>query len=316
MTFSPTTRAPLATTFDGLVPVRSDGRPTLSRLALGLALAFAITAVGILASAGPTYAWSSGSFSSAAERELVSLTNQARASAGLRALRIDSTLTSIARWRSKDMIVKNYFAHEIPPSGKTVFSVLDSKGYCYNIAGENIGWNTYPDDVATRTIQRQFMNSAGHRANILGKRWDVIGVGAYKGPTGKKMWTVLFADKCGSTATKTASKPAPKPVAKPRATPKPTLKPTPKPAPVATPAPTPTPTPEPTDPIGLGFGPGGKHDGIDNNGNGGSSGAGPPPGQGGDNPGTSTSMRVVDESAPPGLFETIVGDVTGFFLGA
>ena len=53
--------------------------------------------------------------------------------------------------------------------------------------------------MATAEIQSQFMGSAGHNANILGKAWDVIGIGAYKGPTGKKMWTVLFADKCGTT---------------------------------------------------------------------------------------------------------------------
>ncbi len=69
------------------------------------------------------------------------------------------------------------------------------------------------------------MDSSGHRANILGKAWDVIGIGAYKGPTGKKMWTVLFADKCGTTST--APKPTPKPTAKPK--PKPTPRPTARP---------------------------------------------------------------------------------------
>jgi len=289
---------------------------TLSRLALGLTLAFTITAIGLLASAGPTYAWDSNSFSSSSERELISLTNQARAARGLRALRVDSTLSSVARWRSKDMIVKGYFSHNIPPSGHMVFSVLDSKGYCYSLAGENIGWNNFSDDVATREIQRMFMGSSTHRANILSKRWDVIGIGAYKGPTGKKMWTVLFADKCGGTAPKATPRPTVKPkAATPKPTPKPTPRPTPKPTPKPIPAPTPTPTP--IDPNGLGFGPGGKDDNVNSNGNGGASGGGPPPGQGGDKPGNanSTSMRVVDESVPPGLFETIVGDVTGSYLG-
>ena len=78
------------------------------------------------------------------------------------------------------------------------------------------------------------MDSSGHRANILGKTWDVIGIGAYKGPTGKKMWTVLFADKCGSTAPKPTPKPTP-------GRSRPTPRPTPKPAPKATPRPTPKP---------------------------------------------------------------------------
>ena len=328
MTFIPATRPFLAARPRGLIPNRSGSRQDIRRIALGLALAFGITGVGLLASAGPTYAWDANSFNSTSERQLVSLTNQARAAAGLRALKIDSTLTSIARWRSKDMIVRNYFSHNIPPSGKMVFSVLDSKGYCYSLAGENIGWNNYPDDVATATIQRQFMASADHRANILGKRWDVIGVGAYKGPTGKKMWTVLFADKCGSTAPKPTPKPTPRPTVKATPKPKPTPKPTAVPSPAApiiveSPSPEPTTSPEPTDPNGFGVGPGGNGNGNGNGGdtgNGGASGGGPPPGQGGVNPAgagdASTSMRVVDESAPPGLFETIVGDVTGFFLGA
>ena len=104
------------------------------------------------------------------------------------------------------MIDRDYFSHDIPGYGK-VWDKLDAIGYCYNVAGENIGWNNYPDDLATAAIQQAFMDSAGHRANILGKTWDVIGIGAYKGPTGKKMWTVLFADKCGSTAPKPTPKP-------------------------------------------------------------------------------------------------------------
>ena len=133
------------------------------------------------------------------------------------------------------MITRDYFSHTIPGYGK-VWDKLHAIGYCYVVAGENIGWNTYPDDTATAAIQDMFMGSPGHRANILGKTWDVVGIGAYKGPTGKKMWTVLFADKCGSTA--------------PKATPRPTARPKPKPPPArprARPsAPTPRPTPRKT----------------------------------------------------------------------
>jgi uncharacterized protein YkwD len=274
-------------------------------------VAFAITAVGLLVAPESTFAWGTNSFSSSAERELVSLTNRSRASAGLKALRVDSRLTAIARARSKDMIVRGYFSHNIPPSGKNVFSILDSKGYCYSIAGENIGWNNYPDDVATRTIHRQFMESSGHRRNVLGKRWDAIGVGAYKGPTGKKMWTVVFADRCGGTSTKAAVKPKATVKTKavqPKATPRPTPKPTPKP----TPAPTPVKTmpPEPTDPIGLGFGPGGNSGGGAATLN--TDAGGPPLGKQANG---SMELRVVNPSTPPGLVETIVGGVTGVFFG-
>ncbi len=237
-----------------------------------------ITSLVTIATPADTLAWSSGSFSSSSESDLISLTNKARANAGLKALKVDSTLTSVARWRSKDMITRDYFSHSIPGYGK-VWDKLDAIDYCYTVAGENIGWNTYPDDLATAAIQQMFMNSPGHRANILGKAWDNIGIGAYKSSSGKKMWTVLFADKCGCDAPHRSRRPSPhrsrRPSPTPRPTPHPTAKPTPRPtskptnrptarptdkpksqptkAAVATPTPTPTPTPtlEPTPPIDL-----------------------------------------------------------------
>ena len=303
------------------------------RVAAMVAIAFLLTSVGLLAAPRTTLAWDVNSFSSASESKLVTLTNQARAEYGLKALKVDSKLTAIARSRSKDMIVRNYFSHTILGTNYNVFHLLDKSGYCYRIAGENIGWNNYPDDVATNTVQRQFMDSAGHRANILGKAWDVVGIGAYKGPTGKKMWTVIFADRCGTTTTATPKPtpdPTPKPTTKPRpaATPRPTAKPQPAPTAASTPAPTATATlapdlpilPEPTDGIGLGLGPGGQldgnGDGVDNA-NGGNSGNGPPPGQvrAADPTTGEDSLRVTDPTNPPGLFEAVVGGVTGIFFG-
>jgi uncharacterized protein YkwD len=303
------------------------------RVAAMVAIAFILMSVGLLAAPRTTFAWDVNSFSSASESKLVSLTNQARAAAGLKALKVDSKLTAIARSRSKDMIVRNYFSHTILGTNYNVFHILDQTGYCYRIAGENIGWNNYPDDVATNTVQRQFMDSAGHRANILGKAWDVVGIGAYKGPTGKKMWTVIFADRCGTTTTATPKPtpdPTPKPTTKPRpaATPRPTAKPQPAPTAASTPAPTATPTlapdlpilPEPTDGIGLGLGPGGQNDGNGDgadNGNGGNSGNGSPPGlvRAADPTTGEGSLRVTDPTTPPGLFEAVVGGVTGIFFG-
>jgi uncharacterized protein YkwD len=274
------------------------------RRLLALAIVVALTSVVGLATPQPAAAWSTGTFSSSSERELVALTNRSRAAAGLRSLRVDSTLTSVARWRSKDMIERDYFSHQIPGYG-SVFKKLDSKGYCYKVAGENIGWNTYPDDDATAAIHQMFMDSSGHRANILGKAWDAIGVGAYKGSGGKKMWTVLFADRCGST---TASKPKPAAKATPRPTakPKPVARATPKPTPTPTPAPTAGPTPVPTSPLAaLG--------GVDRGGDSAADGPAEPSALG-DEPGA--ALRVVESSAPGGLVDTIVGGVTGMFFGA
>jgi uncharacterized protein YkwD len=289
------------------------------RLALAVALLFGLSAVVTLAAPATTFAWNTESFDSGSESDLVALTNRSRASAGLKALKVDSTLKSVARWRSKDMIDRDYFSHTIPGVGK-VWDKLHDIGYCYKVAGENIGWNNYPDDIATAAIHKMFMDSPGHRANVLGKTWDVVGIGAYKGPTGKKMWTVLFADKCGTTST--APKPTPKPTAKPKpkATPKPTARPkatprpTPKPAkatPEPTPAPTPAPTPVATAPLA-------GDDLIPSD---------APETEPSDDPQVdptddpsdgfdgAVGMRVVDRTSTDGLLSTIVGGVTGFFFG-
>jgi len=283
------------------------------RLPLAIALLFAATSVITLATPALTLAWDVDTFSSTSESQLVALTNQARASAGLKALKVDSTLRSVARWRSKDMIDRNYFSHDIPGYGK-VWDKLNAIGYCYIVAGENIGWNNYPDDLATAAIQQSFMNSPGHRANILGKAWDVIGIGAYKGPTGKKMWTVLFADKCGATST--APNPTPKPTPKPR--PKATPRPTQRPAAARATTPPPTPTPVPT--VGPEATPIAAPSGLlDTNG------VTPPTDQPSDTPESSdvptapdaapAGLRVVDRTSTDGLLGTIVGGVAGFFFG-
>jgi len=228
------------------------------RAALALALAFGLTSVGLLATPTPALAWDAGAFNADSEAQLLTLTNQSRAAAGLPALKMDSELRSLARWRSKDFDDRNYFSHSIPPDGKKVFDYMTKQGYCFKVAGENIGWNNYPDAEATAAIHQMFMNSSGHRANIVGKSWDVAGIGAYKAANGKKYWTVIFADKCGTSPTATP-KPTPVPTPKATATPAPTAggatpaptpkatpKPTPKPTPKATPKPTPKPTPKAT----------------------------------------------------------------------
>ena len=284
------------------------------RTALAIALLFGASSVFALAAPSETFAWDKNSFSYSSAADLVALTNRSRASAGLRALKVDSKLAGVARWRSKDMIVRDYFSHSIPGYGK-VWDKLHAIGYCYKVGGENIGWNNYPDDVATAAIHKMFMGSSGHRANILGRAWDVIGIGAYKGPTGKKMWTVIFADKCGTTSTapKPTAKPTPKPTKKPavRATPRP-VKATPRPTPKATPKPTPIPTPTPvaTAPIG-GDDLIPSHDPADP--------GDEPEVQPTDDPSDGfdggVGMRVVDRTSTDGLLSTIVGGVTGYFFG-
>jgi len=292
------------------------------RTALAIVLLFGISSVFTFAAPSATFAWDANSFSSSSAADLVALTNRSRASAGLKALRVDSTLASVARWRSKDMIQRDYFSHSIPGYGK-VWDKLRAIGYCYKVGGENIGWNNYPDDIATAAIHKMFMDSSGHRANIMGRAWDVIGVGAYKGPTGKKMWTVLFADKCGATSTapKPTAKPTPRPThratprptTRPKATPRPTAKPkpataTPEPTPVLELAPTAEPTP-PLDPDDLLPGDEPVTEPTDE----------PEVVQPTDDPSDgfdgAVGMRVQDRTSTDGLLSTIVGGVTGYFFG-
>jgi uncharacterized protein YkwD len=169
---------------------------TSLRFAALTALAIGLTAVGALSAPSSALSWGDGAFSPVSERELIDRTNQSRVEAGLAPLRVDAALTAIARWRSKDMSVRGYFSHSIPPLGQKVFAILEHEEYCFTLAGENIGWNTHADGVATERIHQAFLDSPGHRANIVAEPWSVIGVGAYKGPDGKKLWTVLFADPC------------------------------------------------------------------------------------------------------------------------
>ncbi|HET8786536.1 MAG TPA: CAP domain-containing protein [Candidatus Limnocylindrales bacterium] len=143
--------------------------------------------------------WLPGTFDGAAENELVALTAETRVTAAAGPLGVDAVLASVARWRSRDMVERGYFSHDIPDVGN-VFRRLDADGYCYELAGENIGWDVATDTAAPAAIQAMFMDSPGHRRNVLDARWDVVGVGAFKAPDGRKMFAVLFADRCGTMA--------------------------------------------------------------------------------------------------------------------
>ena len=206
------------------------------RIALVLALAVTLSSSAGLFLAPVVRAWDVNSFSSGSESQLITLQNQARASGGLKALKLDTALRTIARWRSKDMAQRDYFSHTIPSSGTdhNVFWYMQNEyNYCFKVAGENIGQATWPgasEEDVTAYVFDLFMDSSGHRANIMGKSWDVVAVGAYRTTGDHYVWTVLFADKCGTT-------PAP--------TPEPTPEPTPKPTPEPTPSPTARPTASP-----------------------------------------------------------------------
>jgi uncharacterized protein YkwD len=146
-------------------------------------------------------AWAPHTFSAAAETTLLRLTNEARGGAGLAPLPTDPLLMAEARARSRDMIVRDYFSHRIPPDGRRHGDELVAMGACFKATGENIGWNEEPETLATQAIQAAFLASSPHRTLILDARWDTIGVGAFQGSTDRKVWTVLFGVACRSPGT-------------------------------------------------------------------------------------------------------------------
>ena len=109
---------------------------------------------------------------SAYETEVVRLVNVERAKYGLSALAADGELSRGARVKSQDMRDKGYFSHESPTYGSP-FQMMKSFGISYRTAGENIayGYST-PEKVV-----QAWMNSEGHRANILNSSYTRLGVG-------------------------------------------------------------------------------------------------------------------------------------------
>ncbi|MBB3869575.1 sporulation protein [Parageobacillus toebii NBRC 107807] len=106
------------------------------------------------------------------EQQVVDLTNKERAKYGLPPLKVDLALSKVAREKSRDMAVNHYFSHNSPTYGSP-FEMMRKFGISYTAAGENIakGQRTPQEVVAA------WMNSPGHRANILNKNYTHIGVG-------------------------------------------------------------------------------------------------------------------------------------------
>ncbi|MBD8006995.1 CAP domain-containing protein [Bacillus norwichensis] len=106
------------------------------------------------------------------EQKVVELTNAERAKNGLAPLKVDAELSKVAREKSRDMSANNYFDHNSPTYGSP-FDMMKKFGISYSAAGENIaqGQRT-PEEVVNA-----WMNSSGHRENIMSKDFTHIGVG-------------------------------------------------------------------------------------------------------------------------------------------
>lgn len=117
--------------------------------------------------------------------QIISLTNVERAKIGLASLKENSKLNTIAEERVLDMFAKGYFEH-VSPSGDSASLVADRNGYKYIVIGENIALGNFDN---TQALINAWMNSEGHRKNILHTAYTEIGVYAkeslYKG---NKVW--------------------------------------------------------------------------------------------------------------------------------
>ena len=159
-----------------MTPERMSRGPRALRRATALA-GTALMAAALLAwSPSAATGWNQSS----AEGTLWQLMNGARVNNGLRALQQNGTLVSLARWRSKDQVDRSYFDHVILGTSYQVYHWYDLNGLNYRWGGENIGWNNgYADADSPVAIHEGFMNSPGHRANVLEPSWTHGGVGAY-----------------------------------------------------------------------------------------------------------------------------------------
>lgn len=115
------------------------------------------------------------------------LVNQERKKQGLKELTLSKQLTSIATLKSKDMAEKNYFSHTSPTYG-TPFQMLQKYGVSYRSAGENIA----AGQRTAQEVMNSWMNSSGHRANILNSSYTELGVGYYVGGSYGVYWTQTF----------------------------------------------------------------------------------------------------------------------------
>lgn len=127
------------------------------------------------------------SSTAAYEAEVVRLVNEERSKHGLAPLIQDWQLSRVARYKSQDMRDLGYFSHTSPTYGSP-FDMMRSFGISYRTAGENIA-KGYQSPEA---VVRGWMNSPGHRANILNSSYTHIGVGYV---ASGNYWTQMFISK-------------------------------------------------------------------------------------------------------------------------
>jgi uncharacterized YkwD family protein/spore coat assembly protein SafA len=121
------------------------------------------------------------------ENQVIKLVNQQRAAQGIKPLKANWQLSRVARYKSQDMKTRNYFTHTSPAYGSP-FDMMKAFGISFSTAGENIA----AGQATAQEVMKSWMNSPGHRKNILSASFTEIGVGYVSGGSYRHYWTQMF----------------------------------------------------------------------------------------------------------------------------
>ena len=120
--------------------------------------------------------------------------NAFRAANGLPALRVETAMIRAAGRHSQDMGTRNYMAHT-SPEGTTAADRMRAAGVTFSSWGENIGYQSPPNETAASRMMAFWKTSPGHRANLLNPKFTRTGIYAYRRPSdGYMYFTQVFAD--------------------------------------------------------------------------------------------------------------------------
>ena len=119
--------------------------------------------------------------------EVADIVNQERTSQGLSPLSYDSQLAELAQKKAEDMAENGYFSHQSPTYG-SAFDMMNEAGISYRSAGENIARGQRTPEA----VMDSWMNSSGHRANILSSSYSSVGVGYAEDENGTAYWVQMF----------------------------------------------------------------------------------------------------------------------------
>ena len=117
--------------------------------------------------------------------QVAALVNQERAKAGLAPLTVNARAAAAAQVRAKEITTS--FSHT-RPDGSSFSTALKEAGVSFRRSGENIAYG----QRSPQAVMDVWMNSSGHRANILNPNFTEIGVGHYTNAAGVNYWTQLF----------------------------------------------------------------------------------------------------------------------------